>query len=122
MPVQLPPALRSLLRRYSFPVLELKPLSLFANTGQDIRHELRVAMKADRLLSKVLSQAGFVHFGRAPGGRYDPMCFDIRKRTRSGDFPVVLLDHEEALIHERATVTSVIAPSFRVLLASLIAG
>jgi hypothetical protein len=39
-------------------------------------------MKADRLLSKVLSQAGFVHFGRAPGGRYDPVCFDIRKRTR----------------------------------------
>jgi hypothetical protein len=48
LPMKLPTALDSLLRRYAFPLFVLKSVRLFANTGHNLPDEMRLAMSADR--------------------------------------------------------------------------
>ena len=43
---------------------------------------------------------------------YDPVCFDIRSRTKSKDYRIVKIDHEEILCNHRVKVVAELAPSF----------
>jgi hypothetical protein len=47
---------------------------------------------------------------------YDPVCFDIKKRTKSNDYRIVKIDHEEILCNNRIKVVSELAPSFEQLM------
>lgn len=51
---------------------------------------------------------------------YDPVCFDIRSRTKSKDYRVVKIDHEEILCNNRVKVVSELAPSFERLMVQTI--
>lgn len=59
----------------------------------------------------VLHQHGFLQFGIPHETNYDPVCFDMKHRSR-GDAPIMQLDHEEILIRGRIRLINEIAPSF----------
>jgi hypothetical protein len=71
-------------------------------------------MMRDPYLYPTLLSSRFVEFGKAAGGSYDPLCFDL-KRTKAGDCPIVRIDHESVLVKARITVLKEVAPSFRAL-------
>ena len=94
----------------------------FANTGrQDVFHDLSRAFFADDGLYPVLLQNGLLQFGQPAGGGYDPVCFDMKRRS-NGDAPLVQLDHEEVLMNSRIRVVKEVAPSFRNFVERVIAG
>jgi hypothetical protein len=66
----------------------------------------------DANLFPVLFSHRLVEFGKAAGGHYDPICFDLNRR-RSGDSPIVRVDHEAILMNRRVRVMSEVAPGFR---------
>lgn len=71
----------------------------------------------DPELYPALFRERYVQF--AKGGRiYDPVCFDLR-RKRKDDCPIVLIDHESVLIHQKVEVIEEVAPTFRELLEKL---
>lgn len=113
LPGRLPRSYRSFVTRYLFPPFEVGPVKLFANTWTDLPEglELVEAVFYDPHLCAPLLAAGLVQFGRAAGS-YDPVCFDLNRRANSGESPVIHLDHEEALVHERVEVVAELAPSF----------
>jgi hypothetical protein len=53
-----------------------------------------------------------MQFGQGPDIDYDPVCFDIKSRTQSGDYRVVKIDHEKILCNYRVKVVAELAPSF----------
>jgi hypothetical protein len=112
LPAPLPRSYRSLVSRYLFPVLDVGAVTLFANTGVGVHDEIVEAIFRDRAIYTPLLQAGFVQFGRPAAGSYDPVCFDLNRKTRDQECPVVRLDHEAALMEGRATVVEEVADSF----------
>lgn len=113
LPAPLPPSYRSLVSRYIFPAFEVTPLLLLANTGQDIYHEMTQTMINDRVMSKALLRKGYAQFARPNTGDYDPVCFDLGKRNRQGECPIVRIHHEDILIRSRARIVEEVAPSFQ---------
>jgi hypothetical protein len=92
-------------------ILALRVLP-FANTGAGVHDELVDAVFRDRGIYVPLLRAGFVQFGRPATGSYDPVCFDLNRKAEDGECPVVLLDHEAALMQGRAEVVTELADSF----------
>lgn len=113
-----PPLYRVLVTRYIFPSFELGQTGvfLFGNTpeGTD-EYELRVRMFADPYMSPFLLNHGYLQFGSPDTGSYDPICFDMNRRCGS-DHPIVRIDHEEILCHDRIRASQEIASSFRALI------
>jgi hypothetical protein len=61
-------------------------------------------------------------FGTPSTGDYDPICFATR-RMNNGDAPIVQIDHEDILSHNRkGRVVQEITPSFRSFVECVIAG
>jgi hypothetical protein len=58
-----------------------------------------------------LHKNSFLQFGLPHEGNYDPVCFDMKRRSRA-DAPIVQLDHEQLLQWSRIRVVREIAPSF----------
>jgi hypothetical protein len=63
-------------------------------------------------LWKSLIPAGYVQFGKGPDLDFDPVCFDIKSRTKRKDYRIVKIDHEEILCNYRVKVVAELAPSF----------
>jgi hypothetical protein len=120
LPGRLPRSYRSLVTRYLFPAFDVGPVQLFACTGGAVEDawELARAVFHERHLCTPLLAAGFVQFGRRAGGSYDPICFDFNRRSNDGECPVVQLDHEAALVGDRAQVVAELADSFLALVGS----
>ncbi len=118
LPGRLPRSYRSFVTRYSFPAFDVGPVTLFANTAGGVGAQWALVQAAfwDEHLSTPLLAAGFVQFGRPSTGSYDPVCFDLDRRTNAGECRVVQLDHEAALMGGRAQVVAELAPSFLALI------
>jgi hypothetical protein len=112
LPKRFPASFRSLLTRYVFPTFDAGGLSFFANTGIDSHDELSVAIFKDRIIADATLKAGYIQFARPESGSYDPVCFDARRATSNREFPIVRLDHEEILCHNRIHVSEQVADSF----------
>jgi hypothetical protein len=117
LPFRLPPTYRSLLLRYRFPAFEVGSVELFGNLDGESDDDLVVASTSDRWLSSVARGGGFIHFARPVMRNYDPICFDCRRRAKTGEAGIVRLDHEEILCNDSIRVVETIAPSFLELLA-----
>jgi hypothetical protein len=117
LPFRLPPSYRSLLLRYRFPAFDVGAVTLFGNLDGRSYDDLVVASTRDRVLSSVARANGFIQIGRPESGSYDPVCFDARRRTKTGEARIVQLDHEEILIKDSIRVQEAIAASFPELLA-----
>lgn len=112
LPKRFPASFRSLLTRYVFPTFAAGGLSFFANTGIASRDELSVAIFNDRIIADATLKAGYIQFARPESGSYDPICFDARRAISNREFPIVRLDHEEILCHDRIQVSEQVADSF----------
>jgi len=117
LPFRLPPSYRSRLLRYRFPAFDVGAVTLFGNLDGRSYDDLVVASTRDRVLSSVARANGFIQIGRPESGSYDPVCFDARRRTKTGEAGIVQLDHEEILIKDSIRVQEAIAASFPELLA-----
>jgi len=109
LPNRLPPSYYSFVSRYAFPRLDIGPITFFANTGEKIYYEWVESVFRDRYLYPTLLANGLIEFGKYNYG-YDPICFDCKRGKR--EHPIIRIDHEEVLIHERIKVIDEIAPSF----------
>lgn len=116
LPFRLPPAYRSLLLRYRFSAFVAGTVYLFGNLDGQSDDDLVVASIRDAALSAVVRANGFVQIGRPKSGGYDPICFDLRRRTKSGEAGLVRLDHEAILGRSSIRVVEAVAASFLELL------
>jgi hypothetical protein len=107
-----------LLLNYRWPEADLDTMFVFPNPpGPGLLGFLQQPL-IDKGLAEMLLPARLVQFGRAGGGNYDPVCFDLQA-TSDSDCPIVQIDHEEILCNFRIKRVSAIAPSFRDLVATL---
>ena len=114
LPKQLPPLFVELLTNFHWEEVYFENFRLLPNQGIE---EFIAEVNFDKYLSKVLLSNGLIQFARAvDGASYDPICFDTRSSGKI--FPIVRVDHEEALIRDKLKVLSVVAPSFDALLLS----
>jgi hypothetical protein len=111
LPQPFPTLYRNFISRFRFAEFEVGPVMFFANTGEDVFHELSRCITADKGMYPLLQQDGYIQFGKEAGGGYDPVCFAMSRRAR-GDAPVIRLDHEDVLTRNRIRVVEEIAPSF----------
>lgn len=118
LPGPLPRSYKSLVSRFLFPVLEVGPVMLFGNTGTDVSDELAHAIFRDKGIYVPLFAASYIQFGTPTTGGYDPVCFDLNRRTNAGECPVVQLDHEQLLMRGRTRIVTEVADSFLELLGS----
>jgi hypothetical protein len=112
LPFRLPPSCRSLLLRYRFPATVAGTVNLFGNLDGKSYDDFAVASRRDPVLSSVTQSNGFIQIGRPASGSYDPICFDLRSRSRSGEAGIVRLDHEEILINDSIHIAEKVADSF----------
>ena len=120
--IRLPDSYRSLVSRFNFGSFDVGGVSLYGTTSNDDYEAVQVAAVQDRALYDVVRSTGFVPFGRPEGGSYDPVCFDTRRKVAHHEYPIVRLDHEQALCYSRARVTGSLAGSFRDLAARSLDG
>ena len=108
---KLPRSFSSLVNRYSFPVFEFSGVVFFSNSGTDDEDDLVIAPFRDKHLGAAVAN-GFVQIGRPDTGSYDLVCFNTRGRRRGGEYPIVVLDHEPLLQHDRLKINQSIGTSF----------
>jgi hypothetical protein len=112
LPGRFPPLFETLVLSFRWAEVDLQSFRLLANPpGTDLAG-LFEQISGDPGLYESLIPAGYVQFGRGPDLDYDPVCFDIKRRTNNRDYPVVKIDHEEILCNYLIKVVGEIAPTF----------
>jgi hypothetical protein len=121
LPQGLPVLFEDLLLRWRWAPVDVGAVQLLANpVGVDLSGFVSQVLN-DRGLAEVLLPAGYIQFGRPGGGGYDPVCFDIARGRTTDDARVVQIDHEAILCHHRLRVVRELYPSFRHLIAEVVA-
>jgi len=116
LPAKFPKLYEQMVLSYRWAEVDLGTYRLVANPpGADLSGLLREISRDSGLWDSLLP-AGFIRFGKGPDMDYDPVCFDIKKRTKNGDYRVVKIDHEEILCNCRVKVVAELAPSFEELM------
>lgn len=110
-----PHSFRSLIERYSFPLLNIGEVELFANEGSSSEYDLAVALFRDPIMSPWLVKHKLIHIGHPYIGNYDPICLDLLK-SKHGDPEVVRLNHEDILLERPKIRRHVLAESFSALM------
>jgi hypothetical protein len=112
LPSRFPPLYERLVLSYRWADVEVHSCMLLANPpGPDLHGLLDQISQAPGLWNALLP-SGYIQFGRARGGQYDPVCFDIKSRKKSRDCRIVRIDHEQILCNNRVKVIAEVAPSF----------
>ena len=116
LPARFPPLFELLLLSYRWAEVDLRFYRLLANPpGRDLAGFVQ-QMSKDLALWKCLKRGGYMQFGRGSDIDYDPVCFDLKSRKRSGDCRIVKIDHEQILCNDRVKVAAELAPSFEQLM------
>ena len=87
LPVPMPPALQAFLSVGHFPEIDVGDFTL---PGVEPPDPLSAVSRL--LLAQELWPAGYLQVGFGPSG--DPLCLDVAVPTSSGDFPVVVFNHD----------------------------
>ncbi|HXV81466.1 MAG TPA: hypothetical protein VEG60_16435 [Candidatus Binatia bacterium] len=114
IPGRLPRLFEQLLLSYRWLRVDIHEVTLLGNPPGPGLSGFQQEMMRDPHLYPALLSNRLVEFGKAAGGSYDPICFDL-KRTKTGDCPIVRIEHEAVLVNGRATVLNEVAPNFRAL-------
>jgi hypothetical protein len=116
LPARFPPLFEQLVLSYRWAEVDLGSFRLLANPPGTDLGGLLAEIERDKALTESLVPAGYVKFGKGPDMDYDPVCFDIKSRTKSKDYRIVKIDHEQILCNSRVKVVAELAPSFRQLM------
>jgi hypothetical protein len=111
----LPSLYEQLILAYQWAEVDLDKYRLLPNFPPPLEG-LVSRLRSDDVIFRVLSSRGFVQFGMGPDVDYDPVCFDLSRRSSDGDCAIVKLDHEEILINQRIRVVATLAGTFRQLM------
>ena len=103
---------KQLLTSFKFDEFETDEAEFFANEDSSNYYNINVKIFNDEVMYSTLKKAGLFHIGFPYEGDYDPICFDTNKKTNSGDFPIVKVDHESILCRDKVLIVETIAPSF----------
>jgi hypothetical protein len=115
LPARFPPLYEGLVISYRWEEVDIRRCTLLANpTGPNL-NGLFSHMSHDATLWTQLSRGGYIPFGKGTGGDYDPVCFDLQSRKKSGECRVVKINHEGILCNNRIKVVAEVAPSFEAL-------
>lgn len=112
LPARFPSLYEELVLSYRWATVDLEFFRLLANPPGPDLNRLVETITADDGLQGSLVPAGYMQFGQGPDVDYDPVCFEIKSRSKNGDCRVVKIDHEEILCNFRVKVVSELAPSF----------
>ena len=122
LPGRFPPLYEQLVLSYRWIEVELDGIvTLLGNPPGPTLAGLEAAINADSALVEVLFPVGMIPFGKAPGGSYDPICFDTGRRRPDGDCAVVRVEHEAISCDARLGDSWEVASSFRFLAESVVA-
>ena len=120
LPARFPPLFEHLVLSYRWAEVDLQLYTLLANPpGPGLSRLLEQLSKAPALWD-ALRPAGYLQFAKGPDYDYDPVCFDIKRRRKNRDCPVVKIDHEEILCNNRMRVVAELASGFEELVAQTI--
>ena len=112
LPARFPPLFERLLLSYRWAEVDLQSYTLLPNPpGRELSRFFEQISK-DPGLWESLIPAGYIQFAKGPEYAYDPVCFDLKSRTKNGDCRIVKIDHEEILCNNRVKVVAELAPSF----------
>ena len=115
----LPTLYRQLALSYRWMSVDLEIVRLLGNPPGDGLQPLANLMTSDPVLQNTLAPNGYVRFAMAPDC-YDPICFDVN-RAADDDCPIVRLNHESILMHDRIGDVSTVFDSFRDLVLAVLA-
>jgi hypothetical protein len=96
-----------LVEHHSFVAFDIGGVRLYSNLPGE--KENLEELWGDKILTQALCKAGFLPYGRPSTGSYDRVCFDMRRGGRPMDAPVVEMDHEAILNHNRIPEPSPLA-------------
>ena len=116
LPARFPPLYEQLVLSYRWAEAHLHSFTLLANPPGTDLGGLRAQIEQDKGLTGSLIPAGYIKFAKGPDMDYDPVCFDIKRRTKGKDYPIVKIDHEEILCNWHVKVVAELAPSFEQLM------
>jgi hypothetical protein len=119
VPGPFPALYEQLVLSYRWLEVHLETAMLLGNPPGPTLDGLASAILGDVVLINTLLPARLIPFGRVSGGSYDPMCFDLRARKRD-DCPIIQVEHESVLCHDRIGETWLRYPSFRELVCETI--
>jgi hypothetical protein len=119
VPGPFPALYERLVLSYRWLEVHLETVMLLGNPPGPTLDGLASAILRDAVLVNTLLPARLIPFGRVSGGGYGPMCFDLRARKRD-DCPIVQVEHESVLCHDRIGETWLRYPSFRELVCETI--
>jgi hypothetical protein len=119
LPGCLPALYEELLLNYRWANVDLDCYMLLANPPGDDLSGLLETIVSDRRWFDVLSASRLVQFAKIGSDNFDAVCFDL-SRFRKNDCPVVQVDHEAILCHDRVEIVRQLAPSFRELVVQTI--
>lgn len=116
LPGRFPKLFEKLVLRYRWAEVDLGFYKLLANPpGEGLDRLLREISK-DSALWDALVPAGYIQFAKGPDVDYDPVCFDLKSRSKRGECRIVKIDHEEILCNYRVKVVDELAPGFKELM------
>ena len=120
LPARFPPLFEQLVLNYRWAEIDLGLYRLVANPPGEGLCGLLTNMASAPDLWEMLIPAGFMQFGKGPDMDFDPVCFDIRSRSKSGDYRIVKIDHEGILCNYRVKIVDELAPSYEQLVINTI--
>jgi hypothetical protein len=118
LPNRFPPLYEFLVLNYRWAEMQLDSFTLMPNP---IGPDLSALLVRDPHLWNFLLPRGYVQFAKGPDMNYDPVCLDMNKRSKSGDYHIVRIDHEEILCFERFKIVAELAHSFEALVKATLA-
>ena len=109
----LTPTYRELVLRYTFPSIEIGPIILFSNRGDQSYNDVTSAPFKDAILSPWLLRSGFFHIARTSREDYDPVCLELKSPQYPREAsPVIKFNHEAILLEDATVPRCIIAESF----------
>lgn len=109
----LPETYRDLVARYSFAPLEIGPVVLFSNLGDQSFNDITSAPFRDPILSPWIIHAGYFHVACTSLENYDPVCLELCEAQYPKQCtPVMKFDHEAILCGRPPVSREIISESF----------
>lgn len=119
LPFPLPRRLGEFLRHYSFSGFEISGLHHYDNYAGFERWCWVNALFGDPAIYEISIANKYLPIGQPDDVNYDRICLDLN-RLKSGDCPVVQLDHEEILCNDGIKIVRELAPSYAQLVAKVL--
>ena len=120
---KLPPCFTDFVYHYAFSDFEISRLHHYDNYDGD--EELgaewcwHVALFRDKPIFEICTANFYLPIGQPEQSNYDRVCLDLN-RLKSGDCPIVQLDHEAILLKDKIKIVAELAPSYKKLIAAVL--